>query len=145
MSIQIQIEQIQVQIQQIQSTVVHRVDECWRPFPLGNIANTYGCETKLTKCSTFDRVHQGKPVRGLTKKEAADSTGKDWSRTQVPGSGRKSFTEGSETLSIGLLSECVHWLRLWYLEVWQPYRYTLARCLPSCRKFQPSSPSGVQP
>merc|ERR1719189_1536777 len=24
-------------------------------------------------------------VRGLTKKEAADSTGKDWSRTQVPG------------------------------------------------------------
>ena len=24
-------------------------------------------------------------VRGLTKKEAADSTGRDWSRTQVPG------------------------------------------------------------
>ena len=30
-------------------------------------------------------------MRGLTKKEAADSTGKDWSRTQVPGSGGKEF------------------------------------------------------
>ena len=38
-------------------------------------------------------------VRGLTKKEAADSTGRDWSRTQVPGKHDVDLFEKFELIS----------------------------------------------
>ena len=116
-------------------------------------------------------------VRGLTKKEAAVSTGRDWSRTHAPKcwekfnqveeqgiGGELCFVELFAFFFVAFFLEFFSFFKnnpmniigvgFWvptfpnygtYLEVWQACRYTLARCLHSCRKFQPSCPSCPQP